>query len=170
MQIKIKSDYDLPEYSRDGDSGFDLRVRDIDIHYSNKEYINSKFITINENSLYDFQNKEYAFSFYPNDRILIKTGISVEIPKGYELQIRSRSGLTLKHGIIVLNGIGTIDSNYRGEIGVILYNSSNEIYDIHHGEKIAQAVLCKVHQVKWNKVDVLGDSVRGSKGYGSSGK
>lgn len=106
---------------------------------------------------------------------LFKLGFEVEIPYGYELQVRSKSGLTLKEGLIVLNSPGTIDSTYRGECGVILHNEMKKAYDgngsklITKGQKIAQIVLCPVIKCKWEKVDSLEDSNRGDGGYGSTG-
>jgi len=102
-------------------------------------------------------------------RILAKTGLHVEIPQGYELQIRPRSGLALKHGITVLNSPGTIDADYRGEIGVILINHGPRAVEFHKGDRVAQMVLCKVEQIQWLPVTNLSGTKRGEKGFGSTG-
>jgi len=106
----------------------------------------------------------------PNDTVLIPTGLSVEVPDGYEIQVRPRSGLALKHGITVLNTPGTIDSDYRGEIGVILINHGKEPFWIRHGDRIAQLVLNKVEQIEWNPVLFLTKTERNADGFGSTGK
>lgn len=100
----------------------------------------------------------------------VPTNISVEIPRGYEIQVRPRSGLAIKNGITVLNTPGTIDSDYRGEIKVILYNTSKEDYLIVKGERIAQIVLAKVEKISWNQVSEISDTNRGSGGFGHTGK
>ncbi len=115
-----------------------------------------------------FSLKEY--SLYPGKRALIKTGIAVEIPLGYELQIRPRSGLALKHGLSIVNSPGTIDSGYRGEIGIILINHGGEKYEIKKWDKIAQAVLNKVEHCNIIEVNELGETQRSSGGFGSTGK
>ena len=104
------------------------------------------------------------------ERKLIPTGLFIALPIGYEVQIRPRSGLALKHGITVLNSPGTIDSDYRGEIGVILINLSHEKFIIKSGERIAQMVISKHEQVKWEVTESLPKSNRGEKGFGSTGK
>ena len=101
---------------------------------------------------------------------IIKTGISIELPDGYEAQIRPRSGLAAKHGITVLNTPGTIDSGYRGEIGVIIMNHSNDEFEIVIGMKIAQMVIAQYEIVKYNEVKILSDTERGHGGFGSTGK
>ena len=107
----------------------------------------------------------------PGEFKLVKTGLSVEIPYGYEIQVRPRSGMALKYGVTVLNSPGTIDSDYRGEIGVILMNHGKLPYAIIKGERIAQLVLCPVEKVQWLATDALGTSTkRGEKGFGSTGK
>lgn len=107
----------------------------------------------------------------PGEFKLVKTGLSVEIPYGYEIQVRPRSGIALKYGVTVLNSPGTIDSDYRGEIGVILINHNTLPYAIIKGERIAQLVLCPVEKVQWLATDTLGTSTkRGEKGFGSTGK
>ena len=105
----------------------------------------------------------------PGEIKLFKTGLSVEIPEGYEGQIRSRSGLSLKHGIAVLNAPGTIDSDYRGDVGVILKNFSDEPFEVNTGDRIAQIVFCKHERVAWEPVEVLASSNRGEGGFGHTG-
>ncbi len=106
----------------------------------------------------------------PLQRTLIKTGLYIELPKGYEAMVRPRSGLALKHGISVLNSPGTIDADYRGEIGVILVNISNEDYTIRPGDRIAQMVINKYEKAEIEFVDKLNDTDRGEGGFGHSGK
>ena len=107
----------------------------------------------------------------PGKTALIKTGLYVEIPYGYEIQVRPRSGLALKHSITVLNSPGTIDSDYRGEVGVILINHGTEDFQIKISERIAQMVLVKVEHIAWQAVGSLtGGTKRGEKGFGSTGK
>lgn len=106
----------------------------------------------------------------PMERKLIPTGIKMAIPDGYEVQVRPRSGLALKHGITVLNTPGTIDADYRGDIGVILINLSNEDYIVNPSERIAQLVLNEVPQMKLIKVDTLDETERGAGGFGHTGK
>ena len=130
----------LPEYATAGASGVDLV------------------------SAYD-----RSFSLHGGWRVCVPTGLKVAIPPGYELQIRPRSGLALKHGITVLNTPGTIDEDYRGEIGVILINHGTEPFVIERGMRIAQAVLAPVTRLHWVPVDTLDDTARGTGGFGSSG-
>lgn len=113
---------------------------------------------------------EETVSLQPFERKLIKTGLFLEIPQGYEAQVRPRSGLALKHGITVLNTPGTIDADYRGEIGVILINLSQEVFEIQQGDRIAQLVFAKVEQAAWTQVNVLSETERGAGGFGSTGK
>ncbi|TNF46028.1 MAG: dUTP diphosphatase [Bacteroidetes bacterium] len=105
----------------------------------------------------------------PLERALIKTGLFLEIPEGYECQVRPRSGLAFKKGITVLNSPGTIDADYRGEVGVILVNLSSEPFTVEHGERIAQLVFAKVKQAKWIEVEELSETERGAGGFGSTG-
>lgn len=106
----------------------------------------------------------------PMQRLLVKTGLFIELPKGYEAQIRSRSGLSLKHGIVVLNAPGTIDADYRGEIGIILANFSTEDFEIKNGERIAQMVIAQHETISWEITEQLTDTQRGIGGFGSTGK
>ena len=109
-------------------------------------------------------------SLAPLERKIIGTGLKIALPEGYEAQVRPRSGLAAKHGITVLNAPGTIDADYRGEIGVILVNLSNDEFTIEPGERIAQLVIAQYTQVKWSPVDQLDETERGKGGFGSTGK
>jgi dUTP pyrophosphatase len=142
MQIKVinTSQHPLPAYETKASAGVDLRA-----------------------------NLENVIVLKPLERILVKTGMFLEIPEGYEAQVRPRSGLALKKGITVLNSPGTIDADYRGEVGVILINFSNEDFIIENGERIAQLVFAKVEQAEWMQVEVLSDTNRGEGGFGSTG-
>lgn len=143
MKIKIinRSTHSLPNYETSQSAGMDL-----------KAYI-SEPITLG--SL---------------ERCLVKTGLYIELPQGYEAQVRPRSGLALKKGITVLNSPGTIDADYRGEIGVILVNLSNENFTIHNGDRIAQLVIAHHEQAEWVEVEALATTQRGEGGFGSTGK
>ena len=143
MQIKIinKSKHPLPKYSTAYSAGMDLRAN-----------INEKI------------------SLLPQDRILVKTGLHLEIPQGYEAQVRPRSGLALKNGITVLNSPGTIDADYRGEVGVVLINHSKDVFYINNGDRIAQLVFAKHEQATLVQVSVLDESERSEGGFGSTGK
>lgn len=104
------------------------------------------------------------------ERVLVPTGIKMEIPMGYEVQVRPRSGLALKHGITLLNTPGTIDSDYRGELKIIVANMSKDAYTINPGERIGQLVLNKVEQIEWEVVETLDETERGAGGFGHTGK
>ena len=142
MNVRIinKSNHDLPAYETSASAGLDIRA-----------------------------NISEAIALKPLERTLVKTGLFMEIPEGYECQVRPRSGLALKKGISVLNSPGTIDADYRGEVGVILINLSNETFTIENGERIAQLVFAKVEQAAWEKVEVLTETDRGAGGFGSTG-
>ena len=114
-------------------------------------------------------NLEAPITLNPMERAMIPTGLFIELPVGYEAQVRPRSGLAAKHGITVLNTPGTIDADYRGEIKVILINLSTEPFEIQHGERIAQMIIAKHETVQWEEVEVLSDTERGAGGFGSSG-
>jgi dUTP pyrophosphatase len=103
------------------------------------------------------------------ERALISTGFFIELPVGYEAQVRPRSGMAYKHGLTVLNSPGTIDADYRGEVKVLLVNLSNEVYTVQPGERIAQVVVAKHEQVTWQEVESLSETTRGAGGYGSTG-
>lgn len=115
-------------------------------------------------------NLEENIILEPGQRKLIPTGLKIELPIGYEAQIRPRSGLAFKHGITVLNSPGTIDADYRGEIKVLLINHGDEAFEIKNGERIAQMIIAKHEQVIWQKTNELSDTNRGIGGYGSTGK
>lgn len=147
----------LPEYAHYGDAGMDLRA----------DFTNGFNETLGEGAAWDEELK--CVNLFPGGRCLIPTGLKIAIPKGYELQIRSRSGLALKSGIQVLNSPGTIDFGYRSEIGVILSNYSDNVFQIYQGDRIAQAVLNKFEEINWECVKTLPESDRGENGFGSSG-
>lgn len=105
----------------------------------------------------------------PMERRIIPTGLAMAIPDGYEVQVRARSGLSIKHGIAMVNGIGTIDSDYRGEVGVLVINLGQDAFTIEPGMRIAQMVLNKYEQITWQQVDSLDETARGTGGYGSTG-
>lgn len=105
----------------------------------------------------------------PMERRMVPTGLAMAIPEGFEVQIRARSGLSIKHGITAINGVGTIDSDYRGEIGLLLVNLSNETFTIEPGMRISQMVLSKYEKITWQEVSNLDETARGSGGFGSTG-
>lgn len=142
MEIKVinNSQHLLPTYETSASAGLDIRA-----------------------------NLTDSITLKPLERALVKTGIFLEIPVGYEAQVRPRSGLALKNGVTVLNSPGTIDADYRGEVGVILINLSNENFLINNGERIAQLVFAKVEQAQWKEVEILSDTARGEGGFGSTG-
>lgn len=143
MKIRIvnKSTNALPQYATSQSAGIDLRA-----------------------------NLAEPVVLKPMERKLIPTGLFFELPEGYEAQIRPRSGLALKHGITVLNTPGTIDADYRGEIGVILINLSTEDFKIEHGERICQMVIARHEQAEWIQVEELNETERGTGGFGHTGK
>ena len=115
-------------------------------------------------------NLSASISLKPLERALIPTGLYLELPKGYEAQIRPRSGLAIKQGITCLNTPGTIDADYRGEIKVVLINLSAEAQTIQHGERIAQMVIAATEQISWNEVSKIEETQRGAGGFGHTGK
>jgi dUTP pyrophosphatase len=141
IKIVNNSSNNLPAYETIGSSGMDLRA-----------------------------NLQEPVKLEPLQRALIPTGLFIELPLGYEAQVRPRSGLAIKHGITCLNSPGTIDSDYRGEIKVVLINLSNEIFIIQHGERIAQMIIQTVTKAEWQVVKVLNESKRGEGGFGHTGK
>ncbi len=143
MEVKIinKSKHDLPKYETLGAAGLDLKA-----------------------------NISEQIELKPLERVLVKTGLFLEIPQGFEAQVRPRSGLAFKNGITVLNSPGTVDADYRGEIGVILVNLSSVIFEINDGDRIAQLVFAEVKQARWIETVELTDSGRGEGGFGSTGK
>ncbi len=115
-------------------------------------------------------NIETPIVLKPLERTLVPTGLFIELPSGFEAQVRPRSGMAFKHGIGVLNAPGTIDADYRGEIKVILVNLSNDSFEIKDGERVAQMVINKVEQISWENVETLSDTDRGAGGFGHTGK
>lgn len=142
LQLKVinKSKHSLPAYETIHSAGLDLKAN------------------INEQLL-----------LKPLERVLIPTGLFMELPIGYEAQIRPRSGLAYKHGITVLNSPGTIDADYRGELKILLINLSYEDFTINDGDRIAQMIISKHEQIEWQCVEVLSDTDRGAGGYGHTG-
>lgn len=142
MRVKIinKSKHPLPQHETIASAGMDVRA-----------------------------NIDQSINLAPLERSLVKTGLFVEIPIGLEIQVRPRSGLAFKKGITVLNSPGTIDADYRGEIGVLLVNLSSESFTIKDGERVAQLVLASHEQVIWHEVETLEESGRGQGGFGSTG-
>jgi dUTP pyrophosphatase len=143
MKIKIvnKSKHELPAYSTENSAGMDIRA-----------------------------NIDTSFVLKPQERTIIPTGLFLEIPAGYEAQIRPRSGLAFKNGITVLNSPGTIDADYRGEVCIILINTSKEDFIINDGERICQMVIAKHEKAEWIIVDYLIETQRGIGGFGHTGK
>jgi dUTP pyrophosphatase len=143
IEIKIinHSSNPLPEYATSGSSGMDIRA-----------------------------NLEMPQIFQPFERLLIPTGLFIELPADYEAQIRPRSGLAIKHGITCLNTPGTVDCDYRGEIKIILINLSQEEQIIHHGDRIAQMIIQKVERIIWQETDELEVTTRNTGGFGHTGK
>lgn len=142
MTVKIinRSQHNLPHYETEASAGMDLRA-----------------------------NITEVVTLKPLERAIIKTGLFIELPVGFEAQVRPRSGLAAKKGITVLNAPGTVDADYRGEIGVILVNLSNEEFRIENGERIAQLVISKHERAQWEEVEVLEETTRGAGGFGSTG-
>lgn len=142
IQVKVinKGKQPLPQYATPQSAGMDLRA-----------------------------NTEEAFTLKPLERKLFPTGLYISLPEGYEAQVRPRSGLALKHGITVLNTPGTVDADYRGEIGVVLVNLSNEPFTVEPGERIAQMVIAKHEQSEFVLVEELDETERGAGGYGHTG-
>ncbi|MDO3693863.1 dUTP diphosphatase [Wenyingzhuangia sp. chi5] len=140
VQIINKSKHNLPQYETSGAAGLDLKA-----------------------------NIEESIFLKPLERAIIKTGLFIALPQGYEAQVRPRSGLAAKKGITVLNSPGTVDADYRGEIGVILVNISNDVFEVTDGERIAQLVIAKHEQAEWIEVEELDSTQRGTGGFGSTG-
>ena len=140
VQIINKSKHEIPNYETAGAAGMDLRA-----------------------------NIEEPITLKPLERTIVKTGLFIELPIGFEAQVRPRSGLAAKKGITVLNAPGTVDADYRGEIGVILVNLSNQDFIIENGERIAQLVIAKHERAEWIDVNELTETSRGDGGFGSTG-
>lgn len=162
MKIPVinKSTNNLPAYAHIGDSGVDLKAH--------LQTINDKCL-FNSEKIYNQEGNIDSIIIKPGGRALIPTEIYTAIPIGYEIQIRSRSGLALKHAVIVLNEPGTVDSNFRNGHGVILANLGTDPFEVKQGDRIAQGVLVKVEQIEWEEVESLDDTERGEDGFGSSG-
>ena len=140
VQIINKSKHPISSYETEQSAGMDLRA-----------------------------NIDASITLKPLERTIIKTGLFIALPPGFEAQVRPRSGLAVKKGITVLNSPGTVDADYRGEIGVILVNLSDEDFVIQDGERIAQMVIAKHERVTWQQMDVLNETERGASGFGSTG-
>ncbi len=141
VPVQNNTDFELPQYATPASAGVDLKA------------------AIKE-----------AITLGPLERSIIPTGLKIALPEGYEAQVRPRSGLAAKHGITVLNSPGTIDADYRGEIGVILVNLSQTSFTIQPEERIAQLVVAKYEQIQWKETEVLSQTNRGAGGFGSTGK
>lgn len=145
MRLRVRRlpaarDLPLPEPASAGSSGFDLRAA-----------IDGERVLL------------------PGERLLVPTGLALEVPPGWEGQVRPRSGLALRHGIGMVNAPGTIDSDYRGEVGVLLINLGAEPFTLRRGDRIAQLVIARVERVEWEEAETLGESARGEGGFGSTG-
>jgi dUTP pyrophosphatase len=160
---KINPDVRLPERAYPTDSGLDVYAYSIDKYYGDG---NDGFLTRGLLDLWKYENS--ALVLKPGDRVLIGTGIIATVGKGFEIQVRPRSGLALKKGITVLNTPGTIDESYTAPIGVILINHSNVLQEIKYGDKIAQLVVCPVVLSEVKEVVNLPDTARGPGGFGST--
>lgn len=160
VNVVNKSTNELPQYADSGSSGCDVRANLWEI--KEKFLFNSEVIR-KEDGCID------CVRINPGGRALIPSGLHVNLPEGYEIQVRCRSGLALKQGIMVTNGLGTIDESYTGDIGVILTNTGSEPFDVHQGDRIAQLVLMQVPKIKWNLVESLDETERGEGGFGHSG-
>ena len=136
---------------------------------NNTDFLNPQYKTSGSVGMDLKANITEPIVLEPLDRVLIPTGLAIELPYGYEAQVRGRSGLALHHGIGIVNGIGTIDFDYRSDIGVMLINFGKEPFIINRGDRIAQLVINKVELIEWDDVLVLGDSERGDGGYGHTG-
>lgn len=159
---KLHEDVEIPQYATAGSSGFDLKIHNLKKLYSSE--------SIDQQTPIDVSNRS-DLMLTPNSRILIGCGFAVKLPNGFELQIRSRSGNTLKKGLVVANSPGTIDSDYTGEIGVILINTSSFEVEINIGDTVAQAVLSRVEKVdEFQEVYELPKTDRGEGGFGSTDK
>lgn len=152
---KLREDVKIPSFKTEGSVGFDL----------------SAYIRSDQEETYNEMTHtgEPCIHLNPQDVFLVRTGFAIAVPQGYELQIRSRSGLSLKNGVIVLNSPATIDTDYRGELMIILKNTGKEDFIIRDGDRVAQSVLAVAPKVEILQVDILDDTVRGSDGLGSTG-
>lgn len=155
VRVVNKSDNPLPKYETTGAAGMDVRA---DIKGRTFKH------------LYNAYHTDDEVTILPGGRVLIPTGIHVQLPSGYELQVRPRSGLALKNGISIVNSPGTVDSDYTGDIGVILINHGTENFTVKHGDRIAQFVFAKYSTVSWSEVDELEETERNPEGFGTTGK
>jgi len=141
----------------------------IKVHYSGKHAL-PQFETTQSAGMDLRANIDVPVVLQPGDRALIPTGIKMSLPDGYEAQIRPRSGLAYKHGITVLNSPGTIDADYRGDVGVLLINHGREAFTVEDGMRVAQMVVAQYSQFEWESVEDLDETARGAGGFGSTGK
>jgi dUTP pyrophosphatase len=141
VQVINKSKHELPKYQTEHAAAFDVSA-----------------------------NLDEPITLGSLERYAVSTGLYLAVPEGYEFQVRSRSGMSIKHGIVCINSPGTIDADYRGELKILIANLSNEPYTINDGDRIAQVVLGKCERVEWDEVETLSETVRGAGGLGSTGK
>ncbi len=143
MKVKVvnKSKHPLPEYKTENSAGLDLRA-----------------------------NVDASIELGPLERVLVPTGIFIQLQQGTEAQVRPRSGLAIKQGLTVLNTPGTIDADYRGEVMVVLVNLSNTVQEVNDGDRIAQLIVASYHQIEWEESELLEETKRGTGGFGSTGK
>lgn len=166
MNVKIvnKSGHPLPKYATSGSSCVDLQA-----YIVGKSLAEFKFHGNVEFHNNQFDESKSWIVINPGGRILIPTGIYIQLPEGYEAQVRPRSGLAIKHGITVLNTPGTIDSDYTGEIGVILHNAGNKPFSVSDGDRIAQMCIKRYEKAEFEEVDTLEETERGQQGFGHTG-
>jgi len=171
MIIPVITTTQLPNYETPASAGMDVRANFDNIV---EKFLFNTTIKEHENVRIDVNGETHhlieSITINPGGRALIPTGLRVAIPEGYEIQVRPRSGLALKNGITLLNTPGTIDADYRGDIGVIVINHGTEPFTIMAGDRIGQIVLNKVERIEWKEVDNLSDTIRGEGGFGSTGK
>ena len=171
MIIPVITTTQLPNYETPSSAGMDVRANFDNIV---EKFLFNTTIKESENVYINVKGETRHFiesiTINPGGRALIPTGLRVAIPEGYEIQVRPRSGLALKNGITLLNTPGTIDADYRGDIGVIVINHGTEPFTIMAGDRIGQIVLNKVERIEWEEVYNLPDTIRGEGGFGSTGK
>ena len=173
MIIPVITGNQLPSYETPASAGMDVRH---DLWHIVEKFLFNTTINRHDSEYTDEDGETHtiqvieSLTINPGGRALIPTDLRVAVPEGYELQVRPRSGLALKNGITVLNTPGTIDADYRGEIGVIIINHGTEPFTIKAGDRIGQIVLNKVERIEWQQVDTLPDTTRGEGGFGSTGK
>ena len=171
MIIPVITTTQLPNYETPASAGMDVRANFDNII---KKFLFNTTIKENENVYIDVNGETHhiieSITINPGGRALIPTGLRVAIPEGYEIQVRPRSGLAIKNGITLLHTPGTIDADYRGDIGVIVINHGTEPFTIMAGDRIGQIVLNKVERIEWKEVNNLPDTIRGEGGFGSTGK